>query len=173
MRILFFILLFTLTNVLFVNAQTRKPLGLEKILLNADTVLIVSHDNTGITVTDDETGKDITPKLFINGKLNYAILHTQRIIKDSMRKKLLKILLLKNKSYKIVMTKCYMPQHAILIIKNHKVSFIDICFGCLKYEVSDDLRLFMRPFDINKWNELYQFFIQNGMEAMYGDKISD
>lgn len=171
MRKLFFVVLVILEGTSSIKAQTKQQ-NLRKVLLNADTVLIVSHDNTGITLRD-ETGRDITPKLFINGKLNYGILHEQKIIKDSMRKKLLGILLLKNKNNKIVMNKCYMPQHAILIIKNHKVSFIDICFGCLKYEVSDDLSFFMDPFDINKWNELYQFFKQNGLKAMYGDKISD
>ncbi len=171
MKKLFFILLFII-ECCSVNGQTRKSQYLEKIILSADTVLIISHDNTGIIMRDDETGRDITPKLVMNGKLNYGIMNEKKVLNDSLRKQLSKVLLLKNQSSKIVMNKCYMPQHAILIIKDSRLSYIDICFGCLKYEVSDDLSFFDIPFDINKWNELYQFFIQNGMEAMYGDKIS-
>lgn len=165
----------TLACIFYLSLTTTAQSRLNKlseILFKADSVFIISHDDTGTPFTINN-GKDSLPKLLIKGKLNYKMVHERVALNDSLRKKLSKILLLKNQSYKIVMNMCYMPQHAILIKKNNHWSFIDICFGCLKYKASNDLSFFNIPFDINKWNELYQFFLQNGMEAMYGDKISE
>lgn len=134
---IFFILLSIFINVSFANGQIRKSQSLEKIILNADTVLIVSHEMTGIII-DDKDGKNTRVELITNGKLNYRFINERKTLNDSLRKQLSRVLLLKNQSFKIRMNKCYMPQHAILIIKNHRLSYIDICFGCLKYETSDD-----------------------------------
>jgi hypothetical protein len=57
-----------------------------------------------------------------------------------------------------------MPHHAVLIIKDGKTYFIDICFGCLGIATSQNIRITADDFDKRKWSELETFFLQQNIK---------
>ncbi len=162
-RLLILIFILLINN--FIAFSQRGELLLKARLKAADTVLLISHKTTeGVTVVDDKTGKVLpTEKLIINDRPNKKIIQEQRIISAKEIDSLSEILAMPNKSSKIEMAMCYIPHHSILIIKNGKTSFIDICFTCQRFNVSKDLRK-LNEFDNFKWTQLRNFFTDLGFK---------
>jgi hypothetical protein len=132
---------------------------------SADTVLLVSHKVTaGVSIVDDITGKQLPlPKLTIANKPNYNIIKERQIIFESQLDTLIKILGRSFNDDRIEVVKCFMPHHAIFLIKNGKASYIDICFGCRRFDTSKDLRR-IDAFDNEKWTSLENFFLRLGFK---------
>ena len=149
----------------FANSQERLT-SLKTKLLEADTVLIVSHQQThGIVIRDEKTGKDIPlPKLVTNNRPNREIIYEERVITDTALHRLTQILTRPFEDTEIEKMMCFMPHHAILIIKNNKTSFIDICFGCLGIETSQNIKMTANDIDKRKWTELEAFFLQQNIK---------
>jgi len=121
----------------------------------ADSVVIVSHTLTYTPVHNDG---DYSPRLIENGKLN------QKIIKQRLKLNKKDIDLLARTlitPLKLGETfergKCFMPHHGILIYKQDKCSFFDICFGCKHFVTSDDIKL-SDSLRIITWQKLKAFF---------------
>jgi|SRR5580658_5450588 hypothetical protein len=95
---------------------------------NADSVLLVSHDDTqGVAIVDDAGNRIPLPELIIDGKPNYEIIKERQIIMDGQLDTLIKILNRPLKTGKIEIGKCFMPHHTIFLFKNGKLSYIDVC----------------------------------------------
>ena len=103
-------------------------------LQDADTVLLVSHEATAGVVVGD------SPKLIIARKPNYKIVKEQQILAGDKLGALIKILARPFQDTVIEMGKCFIPHHAIFIMRNGKTSYIDICFGCRRFKYSKDMQ---------------------------------
>lgn len=140
--------------------------SLKSKLANADTVLIISHFATdGIDLIDKESGRSLPiPKLIIDERPNKDIIQEIKTIKGKQLDTLIKILT-RSFSYKNITghAGCFEPHHAVIIIKNGKSSFIDVCFTCREYETSEDMKL-KDLFDNIKWEKLKIFFKQQGFK---------
>jgi len=138
---------------------------LAKKIKGADTVLLTSHNATaGVRIISDSTGNDLQlPKLTIAGRPNYSITKEQQIISGAQLDTLVKILDRPFEDKTVEMGKCFIPHHAIFLIKNGKTSYIDICFGCRGYDSSKDLNK-LNAFDKRKWTELEDFFRRLGFK---------
>lgn len=162
------ILLFNFSVLLFyqVHSQTGREV-LKSKLLHADTVLMVSHEATaGIKLVNEETGKEVPlPKLTIHNKPNYKIIDQSKIISGKSLDSLIEILMMPVPNKSVPIGNCFMPHHAILIIKNGKTSFFDICFGCLQYITTGDIK-FNELFDEQKWDKLEDFFAKEGFTEL-------
>lgn len=131
---------------------------------SADTILLVSHEETAGIATIDKTGKYIPlPKLVIKGNPNYNIIKEKLILNNTQIKNLSKILIRPFKDSVVEAGRCFIPHHAIFLIKNKKLSYIDICFGCRVFETSRDLKRLYK-FEEQKWAELENFFINLGFK---------
>lgn len=144
------------------------PQGKENWLIQkfkkADTILLVSHEATAGVGIIDSSGKRLPlPGLIVQGKPNYNIIKEQKIIKDAELDTLIQILSRPFEDSIIHISKCFIPHHAIFIIKNGRVSYVDICFGCRGFVTSKDLSK-MYAFDDRKWAELESFFIKLGFK---------
>ena len=53
---------------------------------------------------------------------------------------------------------CFIPRHAIIIYKQHKILYIDICFECLNFETSADIIFGKYVWDRQKWSKLQKYF---------------
>jgi hypothetical protein len=62
---------------------------------------------------------------------------------------------------------CDMPRHSIIIYKNDKQSYIDICFGCKRINTSNDIDFSVIDMDDEKWEDLQKFFMANGIKKLY------
>ena len=151
--------------ILFFNNACSYSQIIRTKLIQADTVIIVSHKITqGVKLVDDSTGKNIPlPKLLIKGKRNKSIIVEQKIITGKDLDTLMQILARPFADKFISIGKCFMPHHSIFIIKNGKTSFIELCFGCHRFETSKDLNS-IEAFDEKKWDDLEKYFIKQGFK---------
>jgi hypothetical protein len=167
-RLFTIISIFVLTLPLTAFAQ--KDTWLQAKLKNADTVMLVSHEVTAGIAIVDSTGKHIPlPKLIVSGKPNYCIVKEQQVLSGAQLDTFIKIFARPFKSRTIEMAKCFIPHHAVFIIKNGKTSYVDICFGCQGFEVSKDMQQ-LYAFDNRKWRELEDFFVKLGFKYQLTDE---
>jgi hypothetical protein len=158
--------LFTIISILILTfpltSFAQKDAWLLTKLKNADTILLVSHEVTAGIAIVDSTGKHIPlPKLLVGGMPNYSIVKEQRVLSGSQLDTFIKIFARPFQSRTIEMAKCFIPHHAVFIIKNGKTSYVDICFGCQRFETSKDMQQ-LYAFDNRKWKELEDFFVKLG-----------
>ena len=157
MKSFLFITTFFIANIVNVFGQKLQDKVFQK-LTTADSVILVSHLTTSIPIVDSVTKKWIgSVKLVDKNKPNY------KIIKESIRLKrndidsIATILITVNKDTIIKDIQCFIPHHGILIFKNRKCSYFDICFGCRHFVTSKDLKLSDELSD-KTWNKLESFF---------------
>ena len=153
------LLLFFLLLSANMFAQSAK---LDHIFLQADSVVLIEHsDREGIEIVDS-IGNNITPSFFVKGKLNDSIVLQRKNLSKPLVMQLLKVLKMQNPKNIGSLGQCFIPHHSISIYKNNKISFVDICFGCHNYKVSNNLKPFIfMDFD-KKWEKLEAFFKKNG-----------
>src|SRR5579863_5814126 len=157
-----FPILFLLTPLFYISQKNESWLSLK--FKNADSVLLVSHEDTkGVTIVDDAGNRIPLPELMIKGKPNYKIITERQIISGKQLDRLIQILNSPDTSRVIEESKCYMPHHTIFLFKNGKLSYIDICFSCRRFETSDDLYRISK-FDDRKWDELEKLFERFGFK---------
>lgn len=172
MRKVFFIQLALLMSQLNLVGQIKTS-TVRAAILSADTVLIVSHNLTYGDVIQ-EGSEPIPPPLIVeNERPNSKIIHETVILTDSLRNRLIKILTESNKSGRIEMAGCFMPHHAVLLTKNGKTSFIEICFGCRRIFASDDIGTDDIQYAQKMWVDLERFFSANGIHYQIPFNIKD
>ncbi|MGI4870287.1 MAG: hypothetical protein ACRYFX_03805 [Janthinobacterium lividum] len=121
-------------------AFSQKSNWLITKLQRADSVILVSHLNTNELPAADTSGHILPhPKLLVAGKPNYSIAKERRSLTIVQRMELGRILIRPIKQIILKEGRCFMPHHAIFIIKNGRTSYIDICFDCSRSMSSDDL----------------------------------
>ena len=157
-----FPILCLLTPFFYISQKNESWLSLK--FKNADSVLLVSHEDTkGVTIVDDAGNRIPLPELIIKGKPNYKIIRERQIIGGEQLDRLIQILDSPDTSRILEEAKCYMPHHTIFLFKNGKLSYVDICFSCKRFETSDDLYKISK-FDDRKWDELEKLFAGFGFK---------
>jgi hypothetical protein len=171
-------------SCLSAKAQTKEIFRtLDRKIVTSDSVLLISHVLTeGYVVIRDEDW-DVTDTLtksnkkkkesqpilpfLINKKLNRNIIVERKklfeISKNQLSNILSRDILLKS----FRSANCDQPRHSIIIFKNGKESFIDICFGCRKIHTSEDIVLNESLMDEKKWNALEAFFKSKGFQKFF------
>jgi hypothetical protein len=142
-----------------IAVKTNNLTELRKRLADADTVLLVSHENTTEPVYNKKTGKSSeAPELMINGFPNSKVMREEKLIQREVLTTLSEILTSPPNIDSISpQAKCFSPHHAIFIIKEGHYSYLDICFSCNSLAVSNDLSVSHDDFDNKKWKALYDF----------------
>ncbi len=121
----------------------------------ADSVVVVSHT---LTYTPKINEGDYSPRLIENGKVNEKIIKQRLKLGEKDINLLASILIMPLKLGEIYESgKCFMPHHGILIYKQDKCSFFDICFDCKHFVSSDDIKL-SDNLRIITWQKLKAFF---------------
>ena len=174
------------SSIFFYSTSLGQKQEYEKLLKQkiqtADSVILIRHYVTGnygdYQFPDwDKTDKKMNlkkwkalhpkPVYFLeNGKVNRKIIREQCVLNNLKKAKLISILLNPLQSKDVEIGKCDEPRHTILIYKKHNVSYIDICFTCLRIHTSKDIHLDEFDFDDKKWVELESFFKSNGLTVV-------
>jgi hypothetical protein len=150
-------------SVLLLNLIKSSAQGasiIEKIS-TADSVILVSHEYSGL-MSSSSAEKNKSVNLISNGKLNSASIRERKKINTSQRDSLIKILSRPLDENSVSKQECFEPHHAILIFKNNKLSYIDICFSCNDFRTSKDINIW--GFDQQHWKELVKYFKSNGIK---------
>lgn len=149
------IIFFILSLSFSINGQNKKN-NFEYIFSNSDSVFITSHGDLQFSKGPGK-GWDYK-KITINGKYNKEIVREifklDRISKDSLSA----ILTTPNNDSIIEDIQCFEPQHSILIYRNGKCSYFDICFGCRHFITSKDIKFEDDDLSDETWNSLELFF---------------
>ena len=109
------------------------------------------------------------PKYFIKGKLNGRIINEQVLLTDTAKLTLTKILVRQVLKKKWTPSTCDQPRHSIIVYKNNKQSYIDICFGCRRVHTSKDIDFSEFYMDEKKWEQLKNFFKNNGLTQVFNE----
>ena len=163
-----FIILFT---PIITIAQKSQQQWLVNKFKNADSVILISHElvQGSTDVEGDSNGKIIPfPKLIIRHRLNPNILTEYRPINSQEVDSLLAILMRPDLDLTKIQGGCFVSRQAIILIKNNRTSYIDICFHCSSYETSKDLQN-IPSFDKRRWEELEDFFKSHGLKYKLDD----
>jgi hypothetical protein len=133
------------------------------VLRSADSVYLIRHGLIkGTSITDfDSSGKEKNQPLFIEGKLNYGIVENKKLLNAKDIERLTSILSYKSNDVPDE-AKCYVPLHAIILVKGQKISYIKMSFDCQIYDTSKDIVI---PKIQNKtWKQLIEFFNFHGIK---------
>lgn len=156
--------------------------SLESKIINADKIEIVSHEdlfvlfkyksekykNNYLKYRKDylKYEKNCCRTIVENGKPNKSIIKERIKLDQKAIKELLLVLNnQKDKDSSAQPHSCFEPHHAVLIYKNGNCSYLDICFGCLVYAVSEDI-IVGENFMIAEedWKNLELFFKNRGVK---------
>jgi hypothetical protein len=145
--------------------QTAKD-SLKSKILNSDKIEIVSHDN--LYIIKGKPGKDESylTKIVNDGKPNKSIIKEWIKLDKTSTNKLLSILTNKSKeSFPVESAYSFFPNHSILIYKKGKCSFVEICFDCRNYAISEDLIIDKNILSTEEdWKNLEHFFRINNIK---------
>lgn len=133
----FLIFLLSFAGALKVLGQINSSFS-QKII-SADTILLVTHRQTeGSIVRDIKTGKYVyADTVVVNGRPNSKVITESKMLSALQRKKLVSILKQPCPDKSIETCKCFVPFHAILVIKDRFASYIEICFACNSFRTSE------------------------------------
>ena len=140
---------------------------LQHLLLNADSVLIVSHEDTA-SIIESSDGTVSMDSLLLNGKLNTSIIKEQAVLDKKKLTRLSRLLTAKMTRFLEQSAGCFMPHHSIVLIKKGKYSYIEICFQCHRLRTSPDIDFFENDLNDRKRNKLKQFFLDNHFKYELG-----
>ncbi len=111
-------------------------------ILISDSVLLVSHNLTEQKIVQDEIVKiRKSPPIVLNGRPNKKIIHESVLLTAYLKNQLISILTQPNHDSERNLIKCFLPHHSILLIKNGKTSYIEICFECERLLASQGIGL--------------------------------
>ncbi len=185
----YFIFIFTVICISCVRSNNSEPssqsalskniakeTALTKLMLQADSIVLISHVLTREywKVVEDYDASDTLLKLpkqkplpaFLKaGKINPEIII--ELVKVSNRQALVDILSLPTSKEEYNSIRCNQPHHSIILHKDLSQSYIDICFQCEKINPSENITLESSDFDKNKWKLLADYFKSSGIQKMF------
>jgi hypothetical protein len=156
------------TFLIFCTELTLECLGqnvqLKSKLLNADSVFILSHDDTAGIIENPDGSAGPAPPLILDERLNRAVIHESLLL---TRKELLNLSIILNApvvEYQEQVAGCFMPHHSVLMISKGKYWYIEICFHCGRVRASQGIDFSDQDMDQAKWKKLKEFFIGSGFK---------
>lgn len=158
------LLLLTLCLTVASYAQKTTNHWFSQKLKSSDSILMVSHHRTKGHMEIDSMGNQVPiQELILNNKPNYSIVLERKLIKGKAIDSLVSIVTRPSAKKQYALASCFSPHHAIFIFKGDKISYLNLCFDCVRAERSEDL--FKLPiFDLKRWSELKFFFIKQGFK---------
>lgn len=168
------------TNTTKKTQYDSKYRSLVTAILSADSVLLISHEETQEfkpRILPDWDSRDTSMNLvkwkklhpshtlsfFENGKINRKIIVESASLNDKNRNALVNILAEKDAKEILREIGCDEPRHSIIIYKDGNESYLDICFGCEKIHTSNDIVFDEADMNEKKWFSLKYFFQLNGL----------
>lgn len=157
-NIVFYALL--VSSSLGVNGQSKYE-KITSALLSADSVFIVSHEDTGGFTENNDGSAAPLPPLILANKLNQSIIHESLLLRRESVNELYKILAIERDRYSEFSANCFNPHHSIVIVSRGHYSCIEICFRCRRVKAPADLNFYETDMGDRKWKKLIHFFKGN------------
>lgn len=137
------------------NEERRKRLELQ--LRHADTILLVSHEQTYGPIFNKKNKSSTEAKRIVeDGIINKKAIHKTRLIEGQEKEKLISILTAEVKGPPIALASCFDPHHALILISKKSISYIEFCFSCGGVS-TDKLEISSGDFDMEKWDRVFNY----------------
>lgn len=131
-------------------------------LRSADSIVIVSHDSPNMSLRDKKTGKyRQPPNLIVNGQVSDSAVHERKRLS---RKSILELsqILTTPAVDDVMRSTCFQPRHAVVVYKNKRLAYLDICFDCYGLNSVGDMGSAI-VFNQLKYRNMYRFFWKQGI----------
>jgi hypothetical protein len=153
--------LFSIAGEALCQSLADRYLKLQHRLLSADSVLLVSHEDTAGFIENPDGTASPTAPLILNGKVNTSIIKERTVLDKKKLTKLSNLLTAKMTKFSEQAAGCFRPHHSIVLIEKGKYSYIELCFQCERLKSSPDIDFSDSELNERKWNKLKQFFLEN------------
>jgi len=141
-----------------------------QLMQTADSVVLISHIVTKEHALKDEglaNGQNVPkehPPFLINNQINPFIIKERAKLAKAEVHELGRLFRLPVKKSNIgYLSLCFAPRNSILIYKEGRLSYIDLCFTCRGIATSEDLELNEHYFNESKWVKLRNYFQTKGI----------
>lgn len=135
------------------TAKYNQNKEMVKAIKEADSVFLISHISYGI-------GADPIVK---DHQINRDVLKEYLKISRKNRIRLMHILARNHKNGIGSTSFCFEPHHAIIMFLNGKTSYVNLCFRCRNYLLSNKNEGYS-DFDNQTWEELKTYFMSFGFK---------
>jgi hypothetical protein len=134
--------------------------SLKSKIINSDKIEILSHEDLYIAKEKPEIDKSYWTRIVNEEKPNKSIIKERIKLDKISTDELLSILINEHVAYSPAESAySFFPNHSILIYKNGKCSYIEICFGCNNYAISEDIIIDKNVLKTEQdWKNLEHFF---------------
>jgi len=123
---------------------------------HADSVIIASHSSLVVQGKPGKSGT--TLELVKENKPNYTILgKTKKLDKISIDS-LARILVTPNDDVDQSTVFCFEPHHVIYLFTNNIISYVDLCFDCMRFVTTKDILVSEYVLSNREWKLLESFF---------------
>ncbi|TCJ16203.1 hypothetical protein EPD60_07600 [Flaviaesturariibacter flavus] len=151
----------TALNAAFGQAHS----SLESMILQADRVLLISHDDVFVgvrkeAVPGEHNNSKPLPALVVNGRLNRSVVKQQKALPKSALEGLIEAFKLPREGYRYTPAKCFEPHHSLVLLRNGQASYVDLCFQCRQLSASQDLSGEELLFS---WEKVAAYFRKHGL----------
>lgn len=144
-----------------IDSYKEINLRLKAIIRASDSVVLISHLGPETLRIRDSVHK-VDHKLVVDGKLNKTIIMERKSLSGNEIDELISILLKPTNADSVELLKCSNPEHAILIFKEDKLSYLNLDFSfCSGLGTSSDLSE-LKGYQKSKYKVLEEFFIKKG-----------
>jgi hypothetical protein len=167
MRRLTWVLLLLVLGACLSPRQRQHQEQMTKLVEQADSVLLVSHEPTdGYYFMDEKTGLATLPPepILIENRLNRKIVKELVVVRGAKLTQLSALLTRPLVKQNTDVALCFIPHHSILLFKNGQASYINICFICQRVAASPDIPFTDEDMDRRKWRELKAFIQAYGIK---------
>lgn len=127
-------------------------------LLGADSVFIISHEDTGGFIENSDGSASPVHPLILANRFNDSIIHEKLLLKRKSVKELCKILAIEKDRFREFSAGCFKPHHSIVIVDRGHYSCIEICFECGRVKAPEGFDFSEVDMGDRKWKKLIQFF---------------
>jgi hypothetical protein len=170
-RILFLLLLFQSRNAFGQNGLKDAA----RTIMAADSVVLITHitvneyhDKTDVELPgmmDTTLSKKVTFLSLLQGNsINPAVVVQRQPLTKTEVGLFAAIVRKPVKHYRIgFVPLCFEPHHAVLVYRNGRMSYVDLCFHCRELATSTDFNLDNMDFKDGKWKQLQKFFTDRGL----------
>ncbi|MFT3796131.1 hypothetical protein [Flavobacterium sp.] len=155
-KTIFFLLIF---GSGFCFSQTAN-LNLVKAIQESEKVLLISHEDYRLIIEQPGNSTIIDRELFKDGLPNAEIIQQQIELNPKLKSELADVISYQKNTTDEEGVDCFWPHHSILLYRQGKWSYVDLCFSCDHYAHSPDLIIRKDEFLVTyeQWRTLENFF---------------
>ena len=159
----FFVLSVLGSYTSFCQSANQRYEKIRALLINADSVVVLSHEDTNGFFEKDDGTLYSAPQLVVNGSINQSIVHERIVLRKDQVTRLIKIITKSAHNHPKQGAGCFEPHHSLFIAADGGYLLLEICFQCIGMRASEGIDFSGYDMSESKWKSLKKFFREIGI----------